>query len=43
MNDALIFGLTMTIAGATGTLVSLWVLGLLVSVLKKLFPRDAGN
>lgn len=43
MNDAFIFGITMTIAGAAGTLVSLWVLGLLISVLKKAFPRDTEN
>jgi hypothetical protein len=40
MNDAFIFGITMTIVGMVGTLLSLWVLGLLISILKKAFPRD---
>ena len=36
--DNLTFGLTLTIVGMTGTLVSLWVLSLLISVLKKIYP-----
>ena len=43
MNDAFTFGITMTIVGMIGTLLSLWVLGLLVSVLKKAFPRHPEN
>ena len=43
MNDSFIFGITMTIVGMVGTLLSLWVLGLLVSILKKAFPRDMEN
>ena len=38
MNENLTFGLTMTIVGMAGTLLSLWVLSLLISVLKKVFP-----
>ena len=41
MNDNLTFGLTMTIVGATGTMLSLWVLSLLTSLLKKLFPAQS--
>ena len=37
-NEDLTFGLTMTIVGMAGTLLSLWVLSLLISVLKKIFP-----
>ena len=38
MDDNLTFGLTLTIVGMTGTLLSLWVLSLLTSLLKKIFP-----
>lgn len=38
MEDNLIFGLTMTIVGAAGTMLSLWLLSLLTMALKKLFP-----
>jgi hypothetical protein len=38
MNDNLTFGLTLTIVGAAGTMLSLWVLSLLTSALKKVFP-----
>jgi len=38
MEDNLTFGLTMTIVGATGTMLSLWLLSLMTSLLKKLFP-----
>jgi hypothetical protein len=38
MNEDLIFGLTLTLVGMTGTLLSLWVLSLLISLLKKAFP-----
>ncbi len=32
------FGITMIIVGMGGTLLTLWILSLLMSVLKKLFP-----
>lgn len=40
MSETLTFGITMTLVGMVGTLFSLWVLGLLISLLKKAFPRD---
>ena len=40
MSD-LTFGLTLTIVGMTGTLLSLWVLSLITSALKKAFPLEA--
>lgn len=43
MSDTFTFGLTMTIVGMIGTLFSLWVLSLLISLLKKAFPRDMEN
>lgn len=43
MNEAFTFGITMTLVGMAGTLLSLWVLGLLISILKKTFPRDTEN
>ena len=39
MNDPWMFGWTLTILGMGGTLLSLWVLSVLVSVLKKIFPH----
>jgi hypothetical protein len=36
--DKLSFGLTLLVVGVTGTFVTLWVLGLAASLLKKLFP-----
>jgi hypothetical protein len=38
MNDNLSFGLTMTIVGAAGTMLSLWLLSLLTTAIKKVFP-----
>jgi hypothetical protein len=38
MEDNLTFGLTMTIVGAAGTMLSLWLLSLMTSGLKKIFP-----
>jgi len=38
MSDNLTFGLTLTIVGMSGTLLSLWALSLLTSLLKKIFP-----
>ena len=38
MNDQWIFGLTMTIVGMGGTLLSLWLLSVLIGLLKKVFP-----
>jgi hypothetical protein len=39
MSDSLAFGLTLTIVGTLGTLLSLWLLSLLISLLKKSFPK----
>lgn len=40
MNEIWIFGLTLTIIGMGGTLLSLWVLSVLISLLKKIFPLE---
>jgi hypothetical protein len=40
MSDQWIFGLTMTIVGMGGTLLSLWLLGVLIGQLKKIFPYE---
>jgi hypothetical protein len=39
MSDSLAFGLTLTIVGMPGTMLSLWLLSLLISLLKKTFPK----
>lgn len=36
--DNLSFGLTMMIVGVGGTFLTLWILGLAVDLLKKVFP-----
>ena len=41
MNEMWTFGLTLTIVGMGGTLLSLGVLSLLISALKKLFPLES--
>jgi Na+-transporting methylmalonyl-CoA/oxaloacetate decarboxylase gamma subunit len=41
--DDLSFGMTMMIVGVGGTFLTLWILGLAVDVLKKIFPLRAGN
>ncbi len=38
MTEQWVFGLTMTIVGMGGTLVSLWLLSVLIGFLKKAFP-----
>ncbi len=38
--DNTTFGLTLTILGMSGTLISLWVLSLLISGLKKIYPIE---
>ena len=38
MNDNMTFGLTLTIVGMAGTMLSLWILSLLTMLLKKIFP-----
>ena len=43
MIDNFTFGLTLTIVGMAGTLLSLWVLSLLISLLKKVFPLPSEN
>lgn len=37
--DTLTFGITMTIVGMGGTLLSLWFLTLIINLLKRLFPH----
>jgi hypothetical protein len=38
------FGITMLIVGMGGTVLTLWILSLLMSLLKKIFPlKKAGN
>ncbi|MSO19560.1 MAG: hypothetical protein EXQ56_03715 [Acidobacteria bacterium] len=39
--DNFTFGLTLTILGMSGTLISLWLLSLLISGLKKIYPIEA--
>lgn len=39
--DNLSFGLTMMIVGVGGTFLTLWILGLAVDLLKKLYPLPA--
>ena len=41
MAEQWIFGWTMTIVGMGGTLISLWLLSVLIGVLKKVFPIEA--
>jgi Na+-transporting methylmalonyl-CoA/oxaloacetate decarboxylase gamma subunit len=36
--DTFTFGLTLTVVGMGGTLLSLWLLGLVAAALKKVFP-----
>lgn len=36
--DDITYGLTMTILGMGGTLVSLWIISLAMNILKKFFP-----
>lgn len=43
MSDTLTFGLTLTIVGLLGTVFSLWLLSLLISLLKKAFPYRPEN
>ena len=38
--DNLTFGLTLTVLGMSGTLISLWVLSLIISGVKKLYPLE---
>lgn len=38
--DNITFGLTLTVLGMTGTLVSLWVLSLVISIVKKIYPLE---
>jgi Na+-transporting methylmalonyl-CoA/oxaloacetate decarboxylase gamma subunit len=41
--DNLTFGITMVVVGMGGTLLTLWILSLLMVALKKLFPLKAEN
>ena len=38
--DNITFGLTLTILGMSGTLLSLWLLSLVISAVKKIFPLE---
>ena len=38
MDDNLTFGLTLTIVGSAGTMLSLWLLSFLIAALKKIYP-----
>lgn len=39
------FGVTMVVVGMGGTVLTLWILGLCMSILKKIFPytKEEGN
>ena len=41
--DTLTFGITMTIVGMGSTLLSLWVLTLIVNLMKRIFPYRESN
>ena len=43
MSETQTFGIALTIIGMTVTLLSLWLLSFLISVLKKLFPYQPGE
>ena len=38
MSENYVFGITLTVIGMAGTLLSLWLLSYLISLLKKVFP-----
>lgn len=38
--DKVAFGLTMMIVGMSGTMLTLWILSLFMTLLKKLFPIE---
>jgi Na+-transporting methylmalonyl-CoA/oxaloacetate decarboxylase gamma subunit len=40
--DIWTFGFTVALLGMGGTMLVLWVLSLLILLLKKIFPHDAG-
>ena len=39
MSDNVTFGITLTVIGMSGTMLTLWLLSLLISLLKKAFPK----
>lgn len=41
--DKLTFGLTMLIVGMGGTLLTLWLLGMLLGAITKLFPAEKSD
>ena len=43
MSENQTFGIALTIIGMTGTLLSLWLLSFLISLLKKVFPHQPGK
>lgn len=43
-NDKWAFGLTMMLVGMGGTFLTLWILGLVMDALKKVFPiKESGS
>jgi hypothetical protein len=41
--DNMTFGITMLICGMGGTLLTLWIMSLIISVLRKVFPYKKGE
>jgi Na+-transporting methylmalonyl-CoA/oxaloacetate decarboxylase gamma subunit len=39
--DNVTYGITMTVLGMGGTIVSLWIISLAMNILKRLFPHQA--
>ncbi len=37
------FGVTVALIGMTGTMLVLWIISLLILLLKKIFPENAGG
>jgi Na+-transporting methylmalonyl-CoA/oxaloacetate decarboxylase gamma subunit len=42
MNDIWTFGLTVAVLGMSGTMLVLWILSVLILLLKRVFPHQAG-
>lgn len=38
--DNVTFGLTLTVLGMSGTMISLWLLSLLIQAVKKIYPLE---
>lgn len=41
--DDLTFGITLTIVGMGGTLLTLWILSIIMNLLKKIFPTTEAD